>query len=559
MTSSSLGARLGLARLTAWRPFVRHTDELLLVPKDLRSSDPIFADELAQGRWGLAGRVVTLRGHSPFGSSGVAVGDVGDAWLRELHGFGWLRHLKVSPSASAHEMARRLVADWMGQERMLARYNPVAWETSVAARRTMAWLANADMLLEGADASFYQRVLASIGRQVHVLQRLRRKAESFARLEAQIALAIAGLSLASVERKLERVELELFAELARQILPDGGHVSRNPEAVLELLLGLLPLRHCYLARGRSPPAQLIDFTSRMSRCLRTLQLGDGSLARFNGCGRSATDTISTVLALDTTLGELAATLPASGYVRLACGDSIVVMDCGGAPMGEHATAAQAGCLAFEMSRGRRRLIGNGGAPGPTTRAGIIAASRATLNHATLSIASQSSASMVGAGAQEPLKAGIAIAGPSNVTFTRPDLSAGQAVDATHDGYAKGFGLVHSRRLILAEDGLSLDGRDELQPPAGVLRMSRDAPFAIHFHLPADVTAVAVMDGSSAVIDTGFERWRLTVTGARASVEPSIEYAHSLGPQLGRQVVLRGTCPGHSVVVWKLARIDDAVE
>ena len=44
----------------------------------------------------------------------------------------------------------------------------------------------------------------------------------------------------------------LAAELERQILPDGGHSSRNPSILVELLLDLLPLRQCFAARGQPP-------------------------------------------------------------------------------------------------------------------------------------------------------------------------------------------------------------------------------------------------------------------------------------------------------------------
>ena len=44
-------------------------------------------------------------------------------------------------------------------------------------------------------------------------------------------------------------------EIERQILPDGGHISRNPMAVLELLADLLPLRQTYANQAEEPPAR----------------------------------------------------------------------------------------------------------------------------------------------------------------------------------------------------------------------------------------------------------------------------------------------------------------
>ena len=80
---------------------------------------------------------------------------------------------------------------------------------------------------------------------------------------------------------------------SRQILPDGGHISRNPGALIELLLDLLPLRQFFSARNVPPPAALNNAIDRMMPMLRFFRHGDGNFALFNGMGptpgRSARD------------------------------------------------------------------------------------------------------------------------------------------------------------------------------------------------------------------------------------------------------------------------------
>src|SRR5262245_21204432 len=81
-------ARMRRSRLMLWRYRAPAADELLLAPPDLRAHDPSFADEVASGSFGLAGAVADLRGRWPF-----TIEPPSPAWARELHGFGWLRHL----------------------------------------------------------------------------------------------------------------------------------------------------------------------------------------------------------------------------------------------------------------------------------------------------------------------------------------------------------------------------------------------------------------------------------------------------------------------------------
>ena len=104
------------------------------------------------------------------------------------------------------------------------------------------------------------------------------------RLVALMALIYAGLCIAEQQAVVDRYSRPFCKELDRQILPDGGHISRNPDALVELLLDLLPLRQCFVARDRAPPKELTDAIDRIMPMLRFFRTGDGTLARFNGAG-----------------------------------------------------------------------------------------------------------------------------------------------------------------------------------------------------------------------------------------------------------------------------------
>ena len=87
----------------------------------------------------------------------------------------------------------------------------------------------------------------------------------------------------------------LAEEFDRQVLSDGGHVSRHPWVTVELLLDLLPLRACFPARERTIDPRISDAMERMMGMLQHLRLGDGALARFNGMGASEHGALATVL------------------------------------------------------------------------------------------------------------------------------------------------------------------------------------------------------------------------------------------------------------------------
>ena len=131
-------------------------------------------------------------------------------------------------------------------------------------------------------------------------------------------------------RMLKSVTRRLVDELGRQVLPDGGHASRNPGALIELLLDLLPLRQAFAARNVPPPPALNNAIDRMMPMLRFFRHGDGNFALFNGMGPTRSELVSTVLAYDDARGAPVANAPHSGYQRVQAGDALLLVDAGAA-------------------------------------------------------------------------------------------------------------------------------------------------------------------------------------------------------------------------------------
>ena len=148
------------------------TDELLMAPPDLRVPDPSFVDELRFGNFGLAGEIADLAGRSPFAHAVVS-----EPWARELHGFGWLRHLDAVRAEDTECLARRLLQDWLqvgSRDKLFGRApdnGPPLNVLAVAFPIAPRW----------ADPRFYAAVLRSFERQASDLSaagKTRRRARS---------------------------------------------------------------------------------------------------------------------------------------------------------------------------------------------------------------------------------------------------------------------------------------------------------------------------------------------------------------------------------------------
>ncbi|WP_248313085.1 heparinase II/III family protein [Bosea sp. F3-2] len=523
-------------------PFGRSTPtRLLFAPHDLRTADPTTAGDFYAGYYSFAGRTLRSHGESPFD-----VEPPSEAWAEALYGFGWLRHMRAAATAIARANARSLVEDFIAKRRDR---HDIARRPAVAARRLISFLSHSPLLLEGADHVFYERFLRHVARLADRLSlALAGAVEGVDRLNALIAVTLAGICLDGQDARRRRAETMLSDELDEQILPDGGHLSRNPRLLVELLLDLLPLRETFAARGLEPPRGVLTAIERMMPHLRLFRHGDGSLALFNGMGTTAPDLMATLAAYDDARGRPTEHAAYSGYSRLAAGRSVVVADAGAPPPGAYSIEAHAGCLAFEFSSGAQRIIVNCGASrfGPPE---LRLAARSTAAHSALVLDDRSSANFGMVLGELRI-----VSGPRDVRVARQDGADGPEWVASHDGYRRSLGAVHTRRLLLAQDGATLSGEDEV-----ALSGVREAlPAAARFHLHPNVRASLVREGRGALLALASgEVWSFEAGGLPIVIEESIFLAASDGRRRTEQLVVAFDAAAAPRITWRLTRISTA--
>lgn len=541
-------ARLLYSPALRWRYGSAVADQLLIIPQELRTADPSFWSEVEIEHFGLAGCLAALDGKSPFD-----IRPPSDAWQRALHGFSWLRHLAAAEESEAKLTAQKLAVEWVKRNRA---GHGMAWEPRVLGRRLISWITHADILLDEADPKTYETITSSLGFQIIRLSATWRDApRGMPQLVALLAIVFADLCVAGHERRLKGAERQLSEELNLQILPDGGHVSRNPAVLVDLLLDLLPLSQCFLARERPLPEAIAKATQNILAMLRYLRMGDGQLARFNGMSVGLPAALATVLAYDdvASASNLDAA-PASNYARLERADTVVIVDVGPPPPIEFASEAHAGCLSFEMSVGRELLFVNAGAPRPSD-ADWHDVSRSTANHNTLRLGEKSSSKIIRHAQLEELVSGAPIRFPSAVSASVSPGVAGIELDAHHDGYVRRFGLLHERKLVLSDSGQRLDGIDRIRAPGRPMRLGQDLPYAIHFRLHPNVTPQSTGDAKMLLLTlANGDAWRFSADGATLHIEDSVYLADPAGAQESMQIVVRGATFGESEVMWSLMAV-----
>ena len=536
--------RLRSSHLYSWRFKGSVPESLTVAPQDLRPADEALATEYYSGQFEFSGVLVETGGESPF-----ALQQANPEWFAELHSFRWLRHLRAANTALVQANASAFITDWI--EMWNAELSSDAWRSDIVSARLISWFSHAPLIVRNASPETYRMFLKSLARQTRYLHyNASNVRDGYPRLHSRIALAYASLCLEGREKTIRQAARDLDKEIERQILPDGGHISRNPIVLIHILADLLPLRQTYKKQGHSPSPAMLTAIDRMMAALRFFRHSNGDLAQFNGTGHTPAPLLKTILRYDDSNGNPQQSAPQSGYERLSAGETVVLVDTGKPTSRNASPRAMAGTLAFELSSGATRFISNCGIT--ENEFNLYAPfARATAAHSTAVIDNRSSSHFASESKIRNRLASPLLHGPENVTRERSEDDGFLHLTASHDGYRPGLGIIHTRELNLADDGETLNGIDRFSSQ----NMGRSFPVSIRFHLPPTISASLLSSRHSILIAAAGsvnDAWTFTCVDAPLGLEESIQFSGPGQPRKSEQIVI-STNSSIQEIRWTLVR------
>lgn len=515
---------------------------LIAVPRDHVAGDRSRGDALLGGKLQVGEVLLPLDGAdlSQIGSEGPVA--------QAFQGFSWLRDL----AASAGRERGSKVAEDIASRWLVAHGTRIdsAWRPALWGERILFWSAYAPYILSSRDAGYRSAVLNTLARGArHVDANADKAPPGLERITAWAGVVAAALLIQGVVPRIARAEAGLLKALATAQFEDGGLMSRNPHEQMQLVDRLGLLRAAYQAAKKDPPEALDNASAAALAALNGITLGDGALSSWQGGNPGEA---SRIAALIEGCGMRARPLRDArgwGYHRLSALGTVVIVDAAPPPPVRMAAKGSASTLAFEMSDGVQRLVVNCGGPGPvpTEMPGeLVRALRTTAAHSTLVLADTNSTAVLDDGA---LGRGV-----TDVVVDRSEDNDSSRLTASHDGYLKGFGLLHERALFLGNDGKELSGQDKLVPK-GRKRIKADAPYAIRFHLAPGIEAVKTADGMGAFLRSeGAPPWQFRCRGAMLTIEESLSIDHGGRAIPTAQLVIVGeTSALGTTVNWQFRR------
>ena len=500
LLSRLVGARKAPLRLTA-------------VPRDHVAGNRARGDAILSGRFQLGGEALPLADldFAAIGARGPLAED--------LQGFAWLRDLAAAAGREkGARLAEALAARWL-----VAHGTRVdeAWAPDLWGERILFWTAYAPYVLSSRDSGYRSALLNTLARGARHLDATADKAApGLPRITAWAGVVAAALLIQGGLPRVARGEAGLMRALATAQFEDGGLMSRSPPEQMLLVDRLGLLRAAYFAAKQTLPDTLESAAAAALAALHGVTMGDGGLSSWQGGNPGDPARLA---ALVEGCGLRARPLRQArgwGYQRLSALGTILVVDAAPPPPPNMVTGS-ASTLALEISDGGQRLVVNCGGPGLLPHAlpaELVQALRTTAAHSTLTLGDTNSTAIIADGS---LGKGV-----SEVGIERFEDNDSSRVQASHDGYVRGFGLVHQRTIVLGNDGKEVRGNDQLIAK-GRKKIREAAPFAIRFHLAPGIEATSTADGMGAILrPSGAPPWNFRCRGAMLSIEESLHVSGS---------------------------------
>ncbi|RED49205.1 heparinase II/III family protein [Aestuariispira insulae] len=517
-------ALYGLTLLGGTFPFRKHRID------SPWAGEPARGEAIATGRYHFAGQTIAQE-RNPWEAAGAS-----PDWLCAMNDFRWIRDLQAYGSEIAILKARALTSDWITRNNNLAsiRLYPSAWKPAVIANRISTWLRHWPFFIENADPLFQQQVTQSLRRQVRHLTRVSPFGpQNIDRFTVAKGLVIAQLSMPNLSVRLDKVMDQLQEDLSKQFLADGGPATRNPEDLVAVFREFVEMQAAFQDAGMDVPGVILNALDRCAATIRFFRHGDGGLGIFNGGREGHPAEIEALLRRSGSKATAPQRLPHCGFERLQAGKTIALIDAGAPPPAPYDKHAHAETAALEISIGKDRLLVNCGLDSSPRWQEVR---RTTAAHSTLTLDETNSSALRDKGGFTRRRAACEI--------TRHDGDGPSWVTVAHNGYVPSFGLQHTRRVYLSEDGTDLRGEDKLEGSSTKER----AAFKIRFHLHPKCSVSLVNNQSSALVRLpGGSGYKFRCKGAEMSLEDSV-YMGDGELRRSQQIVLTGLAGEEATII-----------
>ena len=442
-----------------------------------------------------------------------------------LNSFFWLNLINRKNDGS---VIQKIISIWINSN---TRYNKKNWQNSNISKRILAWILNADIILNNADVHFRKIFFLSIIAQVnHLKNNLNYENSSIKKIEIISAIILSGLVFKEYNKNFELGIKELKKIVEDFFNNDGCPISRNMYDLVQSSKFLILIKECCNDAQEYIPDYLEDIVEKQIDCLYSMEAPINRNPLFNGSSEFKINSyLSYLTGLDYKIKRERENI---NQIYILKGKKFFLFfDAGSPPRKKNSGSYQSGPLSFEYFIDNHKIITNCGFGKKISKKAELI-SKLTSAQSTLCLNDSSVIRF------ERSNLINKIFGSSiTSSFKIFDLHLNEdinftSISATHDAYKNNFGYLHERQIKINKKNGSLSGVDNLTSDKN--RHGLTNTYGIRFHLYPGIVAVQTIGKNSILIHIEKNKSLVfTAIGENISLEKSIF--------LGRNQIVNNSC------------------
>jgi len=466
--------------------------------------------------------------------------------FENLHSFLWLTRLDRKNSKI---ITKDIIKSWIN---IFFDYDPNTWEMEITAKRIIAWSSNIDITLEDSDKVYKEKFFLSLIKQSNfLLKNLNNLLYETSKIICCTAIILSGIMFRENDSNYKIGIKELEKVIKNYFDETGFPKSRNPEEVFICIKYLILIREWLKEAQRPIPDFLNEIIQKCGNCYAILSCANKQFPLFNG----ATEINHSDY--DIFLKTLKYKFVNKNYeiadlVKIKKKKFEFFIDCGNPPPNNFTKYYQAGCLAFELIANKQKVICNSGY-GKYLPLKLTTLSRSTAAHSTLYINDTSSCIFQKNKFINKIYGNSLVEKHKIISKNYTEDKDFYSITASHNGYEKKFGYIHTRSIKISKKEDKIFGQDELKKTKNY---SNSLIYFIRFHIYPDTKIVKTKAGNSILISlSNGEGWLLRNKTKDFEIEKNIFLGNKNKIINNESVIISGNISEEIISIkWEIERV-----
>ena len=463
-----------------------------------------------------------------------------------LHSFLWLSKLDRKNSK---KITKNIIESWI---KNFFNLDLETWKMEIVAKRIIAWISNADITLEDSNKEYKEKVFLCLIKQSNfLLKNINTLFYDSNKIICCAAIILSGIVFKENESSYKSGVKELEKIIKIYFDKNGFPKSKNPEEVFISLKYLILVREWFKEAQKPIPNFLDEIVHKCGNCYSLLSSTNKQFPLFNGA------TEINHKDYDIFLKNLKYKFNSKSneildIIKIKKKKFDFFIECGNPPSDNFAKNYQAGCLSFELISNKQKIICNSGYA-KNLSPKFSSLSRSTAAHSTLYLNDTSSCifqknkminKVYGNSLLEKLKI---------VDKNYIENKDFYSLSASHNGYEKKFGYIHTRSIKILKNKDEIFGHDQLKKTQNY---SNPAVYSVRFHIYPDVKIVKTKSENSVLIKLpNGEGWLLQSDTNIFQIEKNIFFGNKNKIINNESISIFGTTSESlASIKWKIERI-----